>query len=114
MSLETSSTNGFTIARLPTRLDAAAADAVRTELVSMLGAPGARLLLDLSRVQFIDSTGLGVLVTAHKTAVAKGLKFALFALPDPVRSIVEVTRLHSVFDIYPDRDSALGALCHGN
>jgi anti-sigma B factor antagonist len=114
VSLETSSTNGFTIVRLPTRLDAAVADAVRTELVSMLGAAGTKLLLDLSMVQFIDSTGLGVLVTAHKTAVAKDLKFALFALPDPVRAIVEVTRLHSVFDIYPDRDSALAALCHGN
>jgi anti-sigma B factor antagonist len=56
----------------------------------------------MSAVKFIDLTGLGVIVTAIKTAQGQGGMVALFAMPPKVRVLVELTRLHLVFDIYPD------------
>jgi anti-sigma B factor antagonist len=97
------------IVRMPLRIDAVAAESIKSELSDLLRHGSGRLLLDMSAVKFMDSTGLGVIVTALKSARAGGGKLALFALPARVRALVEVTRLHLVFDIYVDEASALAA-----
>jgi anti-sigma B factor antagonist len=94
---------------MPPRIDAAAADGLRTELRQLAAHGSGRLLLDMAAVKFIDSTGLGVIVTALKTARERGGAVALFALPGKVRALVELTRLHLVFDIYADEAAALAA-----
>jgi anti-sigma B factor antagonist len=97
------------VVRMPARVDAAAADTLRADLQSLASAGTGRLLLDMSAVKFVDSTGLGVMVTAMKAAKGRGGSLALFALPAKVRALVELTRLHLVFDIYADEAAALAA-----
>jgi anti-sigma B factor antagonist len=97
------------VVRMPARVDAAAADTLRADLQSLVSAGTGRLLLDMSSVKFIDSTGLGVMVTAMKAAKGRAGSLALFALPAKVRALVELTRLHLVFDIYADEAAALAA-----
>jgi anti-sigma B factor antagonist len=97
------------IVRMPARVDATVAESLKTELHDLLRAGNSRLLLDMSAVKFMDSTGLGVIVTAMKSARAGGGKLALFGLPARVRALVELTRLHLIFDIYVDEASALAA-----
>jgi anti-sigma B factor antagonist len=97
------------IVRMPARMDAAAAEALRTDLQNRARAGSGRLLLDMSAVKFIDSTGLGVMVTAMKAVKNRAGSLALFALPAKVRMLVEVTRLHLVFAIYADEAAALAA-----
>ncbi len=65
------------------------------------------LIVDLSNVTFLDSSALGVLVTAMKTARAVGGDVRLCGLSPQLQQILELTRLTRVFDVYPDRTSAL-------
>jgi anti-sigma B factor antagonist len=90
-------------------VDAAVADTRRTNLKSVTREGTGRLLLDMSAVKFIDSTGLGMIVIAMRAALSRGGSFALFALPTKARMLVELTRLHLVFYIYADEAAALAA-----
>ena len=65
-----------------------------------------RILIDLSAVSYIDSSGLAVLIETMQRIVAYGGKFALFGLRDGVRGIFEIARLDQIFQIYPDETSA--------
>ena len=67
------------------------------------------VVIDLARVQFIDSSGLGALLSGYKNASLRSSGFALAGLQPRVRSMFELTRLHRVFDIYPSLQLALSA-----
>jgi len=90
-------------------IDVATSPQMRHVLEELLQPRPGLVIVDLSDVSFIDSTGLGVIVTAMTTARNRGGSFALFALPAKVRTLVELTRLHLVFDIYADEVAALAA-----
>ncbi len=68
-----------------------------------------RVVVDLSRVVYIDSSGLAVLIEGMQNAEDYGGKFALVGLQENVRSIFEIARLDQVFQIFPDVASALTA-----
>lgn len=65
------------------------------------------LVLDMSDLRFLDSTGIGVLVRIHKRAKAIGGVLAFAEVPDNVVKILEVTCLDRVFPVYPAVDDAL-------
>lgn len=79
------------------RLDAAVADG-RVDLV-----------VDLSRVRFLDSTGLGVLVGRLKLTRSRGGSLRLVAVEEKVLKVFGITGLDKVFEIYPTLDEALAA-----
>ena len=68
-----------------------------------------RLVVDLSRVSYIDSSGLAVLIEGMQNVEAYGGKFALAGLQENVRPIFEIARLDQVFLIYDHVDAALAA-----
>lgn len=78
-------------------------------LKTMTDAKPKRLVVDLSRVSYIDSSGLAVLIEAMQNVGSYGGKFALAGLQEGVRPIFEIARLDQVFRIFPDVDSALAA-----
>jgi anti-sigma B factor antagonist len=65
------------------------------------------LVLDLTGVLFIDSTGLSVLLNALRRVTRKGGHMALVCTNPTVLRLFEITRLDSTFDIHPDVESAL-------
>ena len=65
------------------------------------------IVVDLSTTNFLDSPALGVLVTAMKIARATGGKVRLCGPSANLMQILELTRLTRVFEIFPDRESAL-------
>lgn len=65
-------------------------------------------IVDLSRVTFLDSTGLGALVALMNT-LGRGRRMELCGLTPPVRKVFKITRLFSVFSIRPDVESAIAA-----
>jgi anti-sigma B factor antagonist len=69
----------------------------------------ALLVVDLSRVTYVDSSGLAVLIDAMQNVEEYRGKFALAGLQEHVRSIFETARLDQVFLIYPHADAALAA-----
>lgn len=68
------------------------------------------VVVDLSRVSYIDSSGLAVLIEAMQKTGEYGGKFALAAPQENVRSIFEIARLDQVFRIFPDVDAAVAAV----
>ena len=67
----------------------------------------ARVVVDLSQVTYIDSSGLAVLIEGMQGVEEYGGKFAIAGMQETVRSIFEIARLDQVFRIFPDVESAL-------
>lgn len=101
--------DGIGVARLSGRLDADRA--ARLDL-DALGAEldGTDLLLDLSDLQFIDSTGLGLLFKLQRRFASQGRRLALCGMQPPVRQLMEVTRLTTLFLHARTRQEALALL----
>ena len=66
-----------------------------------------QLVVDLSKVSYIDSSGLAVLIEAMQNVERYGGKFTLAGLQQNVKPIFEIARLDQVFPIFPDVESAL-------
>ena len=71
-------------------------------------APGNKnILVDLKDVRFIDSSGLGALVSGFKNAISHQGNLKLSSLQPQVKSMFELTRLHRVFEIFASTSEAL-------
>ena len=68
-----------------------------------------QLIVDLSRVTYIDSSGLTALIEGMQNVEQYGGKFVLAGLQETIRTIFEIARLDQVFQIFPDVDAALVA-----
>jgi anti-sigma B factor antagonist len=82
---------------------------VAASLGAMIEQKPPRLVVDLSAVSYIDSSGLAVLIEGMQNVEAYGGKFVLAGLQEKVRPIFEMARLDQVFIIFPHVDAALAA-----
>src|SRR6185295_5867052 len=80
-------------------LAAANANAFRDVAREAMGHERKNVEVDLSRATFIDSCGLGALIALHKTACARNGNVRLLNPLPPVRQILELTRMHRIFEI---------------
>jgi anti-sigma B factor antagonist len=80
---------------------------VREQLAAAVADQAPQVVLDLSGLTYIDSSGLALFIEQLQRVQSYGGKFALFGLTDSVRRILEVARLDQVFSIHPDQASAL-------
>lgn len=78
---------------------------IRQAVLDALGSTSALAVL-LTRVSYIDSSGIAALVEGFQQARAKGRRFALVAPSEPVISVLELARLDRVFPIFDDFESA--------
>jgi anti-sigma B factor antagonist len=90
-------------------LDLAAAPRLATVLSMATAGAEPCLVLDLTAVDFIDSTALGAIMHASTEAEASGKAMLVAALEGPVRRLLEITNLTGRFRVYPSRDEALAA-----
>jgi len=82
---------------------------VSASLGAMIEEKPSRLVVDLSKVTYIDSSGLAVLIEGMQNVEAYGGKFLLAGIQDNVKPIFEIARLDQVFLIFPHVDAALAA-----
>ena len=109
MNVSTEERGGAKVVRLEGALDVAAALELRDLLGTVLE-PGAKVLLDLAAVSLIDSSGVGILVTAHRLADARGAAIVLAAPSGPVGRVFELTRTNLLLRIHPTAEEGLAAL----
>lgn len=76
-------------------------------LNAAIAAGRTRLVLDFTEVEFIDSTGLSVLLNALRRLTRRQGALALVCTNPTVLRLFEITRLDATFDIVPTRDEAL-------
>ena len=98
------------LVEFPARTDAAVAPEAREEIKELLQSGRARMIIDLTRVRFIDSSGLSVLVTAHKAVASANGEVVLLGPTPEVRSLLELTRLHRLFRVFETVESAVAGL----
>jgi anti-sigma B factor antagonist len=68
------------------------------------------VLLDMGGIDFVDSSGLGALLSCLRTMNNKEGQLKLFAMTKPVQALFELVRMHRIFAIYNTQDEALAAL----
>jgi len=66
-------------------------------------------VLDLSRLRFVDSSGLGALLSCLRQLTGRGGDLRLSGMSKPVRALFELVRMHRIFDIYPTKEEAIKA-----
>lgn len=67
------------------------------------------ILLNMGEVNYIDSSGLGELVSAYTTAKNQGASVKLLSLTKKVHDLLQLTKLYTVFDIYDDEASSIAS-----
>jgi anti-sigma B factor antagonist len=93
------------------RLDAEVAGDLRSTLLQLIDGGDRRLILDLPDVSFIDSSGLGALVSALKRLkqVDPAGDIRLAHVQPSVMAVLEIIRLHRVFSQFPSVDAAVNS-----
>jgi anti-sigma B factor antagonist len=102
--------HGAQALELSGELDAASAPALRERLAEVATRGAGPLVIDLSRLDFIDSTGLSVLLNAKRRLTRRDRGFALVCPPGHVRRILEVTQLFDTLGCFDSADEAFGSL----
>lgn len=92
-----------------TKLNAANAPAFREGMAKLIADGHKRFVIDMSRVTFVDSSGLGAMVGVLKRIGNAG-DLAVTGLQPPVQRLFELTRMDRVFRIYDDAAAAIGGL----
>jgi anti-sigma B factor antagonist len=107
MTIEFDTRGGADIARLPASLVLANAGRVRDAMQARIASGRARLVLDLSRVEFADSSGLSAVLACVNGARRRGGDVALLSPMPRVRALIELTRLDDVVAVVTDEAAAI-------
>jgi anti-sigma B factor antagonist len=69
-----------------------------------------KVVFDLRELRFVDSSGLGAILSCLRQLNGKGGDLKLCEMTKPVRALFELVRMHKIFDIYVSKDDALRAI----
>ena len=83
---------------------------VRDALQKMLSAGDRKFVMNLADVDYIDSAGLGELVTAFTTVRAEGGQVKLLKLTHRIRDLLQITKLLTVFDAFENETEAIKSM----
>lgn len=89
------------------RIDAATSAAVEANIDSTLDATPAALILDFTKVTFVSSIGLRVLLMAAKRCRSQNARLALHSVSPEIAKLFELSGLNAFFPIYSSREAAL-------
>lgn len=110
LSIATRELDGVTILDLSGRITLGEGSVQLRDAIRDLISKGSKsILLNLGDVNYIDSSGLGELVSAFTTAKNQNADVKLLNLTKKVKDVLQVTKLYTVFDIYDDEASAIGS-----
>lgn len=90
-------------------IDASSAADFKAQLVAWIQEGNTRILLDLSFIEFIDSSGLGAIISLLKLLTGKG-DICLCGIRDQVMSLFKLTRMDRIFRIYQSSAEAVDAM----
>ncbi len=99
-------TGDVTLIELPGRaLDASNARDFKAAVLPLLE-PSAKLVIDMGKLEFVDSTGLGAMVACLRQVHGVQGEIKLCQLTKPVRALFELVRMHRVFEIFNTAEEA--------
>ena len=108
MKASSRSVDGVEIIKLDGKITIGAGDQQLREVIgNALSSGRQNILLDLSGVTTIDSSGIGELVGSYTTVTNRGGKLKLLHLPAKLNELLHVTQLITVFEVYENEQDAL-------
>jgi anti-sigma B factor antagonist len=107
MGLTTSTRGEVTLIRVDGQLTVGNRQELKATVQAGLDAGARKFLLDCTATGYIDSSGLGALVTIAKRVREAGGQIRLASLNDDLRALFELTKLDTLFAIFPTPDEAL-------
>jgi anti-sigma B factor antagonist len=109
LSLETRHTDDVTIVSVGGEIDVYTAPKLRDKVTELVGEGHYQLVIDMENVEFLDSTGLGVLVGGLKKVRAHDGSMEIVCNQDRLLKIFRITGLAKVFTIHDSEAAALSA-----
>ncbi len=106
MKYNTREDNGYTVIELDGEVDLSCSPEARKQILDCLS-NGRHLLVDLSAVVYIDSSGVASLVEGYQMAKKKELKFGLVNVSEAAMSVLQLARLDKVFPIHASVEERL-------
>lgn len=109
MEIDADKVGNVAVAVIPLdELDASNVGELKRDMGPILEA-NTRLVIDLSRLRFIDSSGLGAMLSCLRHLSAKGGDLKLCGMSKQVRATFELVRMHRIFEIFSSREEAVQA-----
>ena len=110
MKASTRQVDGVTIVDLSGRITLGEGSVIlRDTIKDLLGKGQKKILLNLGDVSYIDSSGIGELVSAFTSVRNQGGELKLLHLTKKVHDLLQITKLYTVFDVKDDEAAAVGA-----
>lgn len=110
MKITTENIGDVTVATIPgNSLDASNAKEFKCDIAPILEDNG-KVLLDMSSLQFVDSSGLGAILSCLRLLKSKGGNLFLCGMSQPVRTLFELVRMHKIFEIFSTKEEAIAKL----
>ncbi len=110
VNIDTRNDGDVTIVEIDGDVDARTGPMLLRNLDEILAAGNNKIVLDLEKVDFMDSMGISVLLTFHKRIRFQNGTVTLARLQEPVRKVFELTRLDQVFKTHNDVEGAVASL----
>ena len=102
--------NGVTILSVDGNLDADGTQAMEEKVVGLLESGETSLLFDFSGLDYINSSGLRVLVLAYQRLKKASGTVAICGIKDYIQEVFEVSGYDKIFPLYPNKDDALSGM----
>jgi anti-sigma B factor antagonist len=110
MKASTRQVNGVTVVDMSGRITLGEGSVILRDTVrDLLGKGQKKILLNLGDVTYIDSSGIGELVSAFTSVRNQGGELKLLNLTKKVHDLLQITKLYTVFDIKDDETAAVGS-----
>jgi anti-sigma B factor antagonist len=109
LAVERSSDHGIDFVAVEGEIDIATSPRLIGVLNDAVGRSEGPVVVDLTKVGFMDSTGLALLINAHRRVMRRGFGFAVICPPGPLQRVFEVTDMVDTLQVRPDRDGAVDA-----
>ena len=109
MDITTTNREGKFVLSINGRIDTSTAPELERTINTEIGHGSRKILLDFSRVSYISSGGLRVLLATAKKLKGPGDKFGICSLSPEVLKVITLTGFASVFPIYPSEGEALAS-----
>ena len=109
LGLHVSHHGTWTVVSVRGEVDVATVPRLREQLIELVAQGETRLVVDLESVDFLDSTGLGVLIGALKRVRTVGGDLSLVCTHSRILKVLEITGLTRVFEVHPSVEAAVVA-----
>ncbi len=109
MELRVEQVQGISVVTIPVEsLDAGNTEDFKKHMIPLLDQANS-MALDLAKLRFVDSSGLGAILSCLRKLNAKGGDLKVFNVTNQVRLLFELVRMHRIVDILPDREAVFSA-----